>query len=152
MDRRALLNGWNPPQTAFYVHENALRAPIGGPRVMSEQLLHLLFLGTRPQCTIQVVPAAAGARGMTAGSFHIFRYPEDPAVVCVQHETTSEFLEDRSEVANYRRILNRVASVALDDAQSRKFLAMVASDYERQEEAGNERGAHGYERLAQEQL
>jgi transcriptional regulator with XRE-family HTH domain len=152
MGRRTLLNGWSPPQCEFYVHENALRAPIGGPGVMSEQLLHLLFLGNRPHCSVRVVPVSVGGRGMAAGSFHIFRYEEDPPVVCVQHETTSEFLEDRTEVANYRRVLNRVASVALDEAESREFLAMVASEYERQEEAQHGGCAREQSGLAEEQL
>jgi Domain of unknown function (DUF5753) len=134
-----------PAQCTYYIHEAALRAPIGGPRVMHEQMLHLLFLGNRVECAIRVVPFAAGARGMVDGSFQIFGYKEDPPLVFLQHETTSEFLENDEEVASYRRILQRVASVALDGAQSREFLAQVASDYERQEEARHDTG-----RLAQE--
>ncbi len=57
---------------------------------------------------------------MVDGSFQIFGYKEDPPLVYLQHETTSEFLENDEEVASYRRILNRVASVALDGAQSRE--------------------------------
>jgi hypothetical protein len=65
---------------------------------------------------------------------------EDPSVICVQHETTSEFLETEEEVAYYRSILNRVASVALDGARSREFLAMMAGNYERQGDAQDDTG------------
>ncbi len=109
-----------PPQCMFFVHEHALRSPVGGPRVMNEQLLHLLFLGGRRECAIRVVPASAGADGMVCGSFLIFGYKEDPPLVFLEHATTSEFLENDYEVTNYRSILNRVASVALDGAQSRE--------------------------------
>ncbi len=149
MGRAEVLDQRKPPKCVFYIHESALRSRVGDPRVMNEQLLHLLFLGDRVECAIRVVPIAAGARGMTAGSFHIFRYKEDPPVVYVQHETTSEFLENDYEMDAYRNILNRVASVALDGAQSREFLATMASDYERQGDASGN-GALG--RLAQEQL
>jgi transcriptional regulator with XRE-family HTH domain len=152
MERRSLLSGWSPPQCVFYVHENALRAQIGSPSVMNEQLLHLLFLGSRPHCSVRVVPISAGARGLPAGSFHIFRYAEDRPVACVQHEATSEFLEDRIEMATYRRILNRVASVALDEGQSREFLALAASDHERLGETWDGSDARGPGGLAQEQL
>jgi len=145
MRRSAILTKPKPTRCVFYIHENALRAPIGGLRVMSEQLLHLLFMGDSPQCAIRVVPMSARGRGLTAGSFHIFGYNEDPPVVYVQHETTSEFLENDYEMGCYRDILNRVAKVALDGAQSRAWLAALASDYERHGDA-----PYGPEELAQE--
>jgi transcriptional regulator with XRE-family HTH domain len=140
MSRAAVLDKAKPPRFMFYVHENALRAPVGGSSVMHEQLLHLLFLGNRPECAIRVIPVSAGVRGMVAGSFHIFHYKEDPPVVYVQHETTSEFLENEDELASYRNRLNRVASVALDGPQTREWLAMTASDYERQGDAQGDTG------------
>jgi hypothetical protein len=85
---------------------------------------------------------------MVAGSFHIFGYPEGLPVVCVQHETTSEFLESKDELTGYRTVLKRVASVALDDAQSREFISQMASDYERQGAATHEDGVGGAAGLA----
>jgi transcriptional regulator with XRE-family HTH domain len=152
VSRREVLTRRNPAQCTFWVHENVLRAPIGGPQVMSEQMLHLLFLGARPQCSIRVIPVSAGGKGTAAGPFQIFGYPEGLPVVCVQHETTSEFLESRSDLADYRAVLKRVASVALNDAQSREFIVRVASDYERQGAARHDDGAGRPTGLAQEQL
>lgn len=152
LSRRDILTRIYPAQCAFYVHENALRAPVGGPQVMHEQMLHLLFQGDRPQCSIRVVPAAAGVRGMAAGSFQIFGYSEGQSVVSVEHQTTSEFLESREELASYRAVLKRVASVALDEAGSREMIALVASDYERQGVAQYDHGAGRWAGLAQEQL
>jgi transcriptional regulator with XRE-family HTH domain len=140
MSRTTLLARPKPPLCMFFVHENALRSPVGGARVMGEQILHLLFLGNRRECAIRVVPTSAGARGMADGSFQIFGYKADPSLVCVQHETTSEFLETEEEVASYRSVLKRVASVALDGAQSREFLAGLASDFERQGDAQGDTG------------
>jgi transcriptional regulator with XRE-family HTH domain len=145
MSRHAVLTGKQPPRCVFFVHENALRVPVGNLGVMNEQLLHLLFLGDRPECVIRVIPLTAGVCGMAAGSFHIFRYKEDPPVVYLGHETTSEFLENDDEMAHYERILKRIANVALDGPQSREFLATLASDYERQGDA-----RHGTGGLAQE--
>jgi hypothetical protein len=134
-----------PPRCLFLVHENVLRMPVGGPRVMHEQLLHLLFLGNRVECAIRVVPISAGATGAACCSFQLFGYKEDPPMVYLQNETTSEFLENDEEVARYSRILKRVTTVALDGAQSRALIAATASEYERQEEA-----QHDTRRLAQE--
>ena len=77
---------------------------------------------------------------MVGGAFVLFGYKEDPPMVYLEHMTTSEFLENEYEVANYRSILSRVANVALDGAQSRGFLAMLASNYERQGDAEGDTG------------
>jgi len=115
---------------------------------MHEQILHLLFLGDNPACAIRVVPVSAGGRGVVCGGFQVFGFKEDPAVVSVHHATTTEFLETDEEVAFYRRSLNRVATVALDGAQSRQWLAELASSYERQGDAWDDTRVPG--RLAQE--
>jgi hypothetical protein len=148
--RSKIVTAPDSPKCTFFVHENALRTPIGGPRVMNEQLLHMLLLGNRVECAIRVVPLSAGGRGTASGSFQIFGYKEDPPLVCLQHETTSEFLETDEEVARYRRILKRVATVALDGPESREWLADLASAYERQGDGRH--GDHKRGRLAQEQL
>jgi transcriptional regulator with XRE-family HTH domain len=140
LDRSVVVTRPNGPMCSYFIHENVLRTPVGGPDVMSEQILHLLFLGSRPECAIRVVPYSAGGRGLAAGSFQIFGFKEDPPVVCLQHETTSEFLETDAEVARYRRVLKRVTTVALDGSASREFLATVASDFERR---GDARYANG---------
>jgi len=138
----------DPPKCMYFIHENALRMPSGSPRVMHEQILHLLFLGDNPACAIRVVPVSAGGRGVVCGGFQVFGFKEDPAVVSVHHATTTEFLETDEEVAFYRRSLNRVATVALDGAQSRQWLAELASSYERQGDAWDDTRVPG--RLAQE--
>lgn len=130
--RRVVLTRVKPALCTLFVHENAFRMQIGGPRVMANQLLHLVFATGRPQCSIRVVPASAGGRGMAGSSFQIFRYHEDSPMVYVQNETTSEFLEKDKDQKVYQALLNRLASVALNDAQSRAFIADLATQYERQ--------------------
>jgi transcriptional regulator with XRE-family HTH domain len=146
LERRRVILRVDPAQCSLFVHENALRLQVGGPRVMHEQMLHLLFASGRPQCSIRVVPASAGPHGMSSGSFHIFSYVEGTPVVYVAHPTTSEFLESEKDLRAYRAIVNRVASVALTDAQSREFIASMASEYEQQGAAAND------EPLEEEQL
>jgi transcriptional regulator with XRE-family HTH domain len=131
MNRRSILTRPDPALCSFYVHEQALRMLVGGPQVMYEQMLHLLFLTNRPQCSIRVVPVSAGAGGMATGPFVIFNYREGAPVVYVEQQTTCDFLESRKDLVGYRSALNRVASVALDEARSRQLIASLASDYER---------------------
>jgi hypothetical protein len=60
-ERQRLLKRRQPPQFTYFIYEAALRCPVGGNRVMNEQMLHLAFLAGRPQVTIRVVPFSAGS-------------------------------------------------------------------------------------------
>lgn len=148
--RRDVITRYNPAQCTLFVHENALRMPVGGPRVMHEQLLHLLFVSDRPQCSIRVVPVSAGARGVAPGAFITFGYGEDSPVVYLEHQTTSEFLENRTELLAYRTVLDRLATVALTERESREFITWTASGYERQGAADYEDGTGSSGELAEE--
>lgn len=130
--RRQALTRPNPAQCTFLIHENALHLPVGTPKVMRDQLLHLLFSDGRPQCAIRVIPIAAGPLGIVSGSFSIFGYPENSPLVYLEHQTTSEFLETPRELAAYRALAKRLASVALSEAESRARVAWMASGYEKQ--------------------
>lgn len=140
MSRRDVLTRINPVQCATFIHENALRASVGSARIMTEQMLQLIFAGGRPQCSIRVVPAAAGTRGLVEGSFHIFGYTDGSPVVYLQHATTCEFLENVPDLKTYRSLLNRIATVALSEARSRDFITWLASEYEQQGAAKHEDG------------
>lgn len=148
MSRHDVLTRYQPARCTFLVHENALRMTVGGPQVMLEQLLHILFICDRPQCSIRVIPASTGARGMAPGAFQIFSYAEDPPVVYLDHQTTAEFLENGRDLLAYRSLLNRLATVALDEAQSRSMIAWAASELE--QGAAHDVGAGGLPRLAEE--
>jgi transcriptional regulator with XRE-family HTH domain len=150
MGRRDILTRYNPAQCTLWVHENALRSMVGGPQVMAEQMLHLLFASSRPQCSIRVIPTLVGCRGLSNGSFEIFRYAEDSPVVYVEHEITSEFLENGEALLAYQAILDRVASVALTETASRAFIGSMASEYERRGATQDEDGAGRSPGLAQE--
>lgn len=143
MSRREPLTRYNPALCTFLVHEHALRMQVGAPKVMVEQLLHLVFSTGRPQCSIRVVPASAGSRGVAPGSFQIFSFPEDNPVIYQEHQTTGEFLENRQDLDVFRTVLRRLATVALDEAQSTQWMADLATDFER-------RGAAEHEGVAEE--
>lgn len=133
MQRQALLRRGHPLQVFFYVHENALRMPVGSDRIMHEQLLHLLLVCGAPPCTVRVIQARVGARTGAIGPFIWFGHPEHNPVIYTEHLTSSLFLEGRENVVAYRQMLDRLNVLALDEEQSREFLATLASEYDRPE-------------------
>jgi transcriptional regulator with XRE-family HTH domain len=135
MERQRRMRRRRSPIITFFVHENALRMPVGNEQIMHEQILHLLLTCAAPPYQLKVVPASVGAQIGTNGPFIWTAHKEHNPVVYVEHLTTSLFLEDRDEVLAYRHLLSRLSNLALDERQSREFLANLASEYEREEGA-----------------
>lgn len=133
MDRQRLMGRQRPPQMTFYIHENALRMKVGTWPTMHEQLLHLLLISAAPHCQVRVVPRSAAAGVGTFGGFTWMGHREHNPVIYVGHLTTSLFLETREDGLAYRRILDQLNVVALDEGQSRECLANLASEYDREE-------------------
>jgi hypothetical protein len=99
---------------------------------MHEQMLHLLLACATPPYHLRVVLASVGARTGATGSFIWTAHKNHNPVIYVEHLTTSLFLEGRDEVLAYARRLDRLSDVALDEGQSREFLAGLASEYDRE--------------------
>ncbi len=125
--RQSLFSRHRPPSFTFYLHESALRTPVGGPTVMAEQLRHLHRMSARSYLTLRVVPFALGAHAATAGAFTLMEFPGFKPVAYLESETSSLFLEKPEEIQAYRRILVALADTALSEGQSRDLIAALAT-------------------------
>jgi hypothetical protein len=141
---RQNLLGRSDRMFTFYVHEFALRLPVGGAPVMSEQLHKLLRMSVRPNLTLRVVPASLGAHAATAGSFHVLEFNQIPPIVYLDSETSGLFLELPIEIRAYKRILTALDATALPEGQSREFIRNLAVELYADRE--------DHDDLAQEQL
>lgn len=133
--RQKLLRRPDSPRFTFFLQEHALRSMVGDMRIMHEQVMHLVLSSSLERCEIRVIPRSTCPAGIFGGSFRIMRYDEHRPVVYVENLTASLFLEDRDDLLVYRDVVRRVADMALDAGQSREWLATLASDYDRVEDA-----------------
>jgi transcriptional regulator with XRE-family HTH domain len=124
--RQSLFGRKPAVQFTFFIHEFALRLPVGGTEIMSEQLHHLLRMSVRTYIAIRVVPTAVGGHPGIAGQFELMEFAEFKPVVYLDSETSSLFLEEPAEIAAYRRILSGLAGVALDEGESKEMIASLA--------------------------
>ncbi|OZM73838.1 transcriptional regulator [Amycolatopsis antarctica] len=131
MDRQTLLRRRWPPRFTYLIYEPALRCPLGGDRVMHEQMLHLVFLSSRPQMTIRVVRLSDGARAAHGQQFALMEYADHGPVLYAENTFAGMFVENREDVETSRAFLDGIAGDALNEGQSREFLAALASDYDR---------------------
>ncbi|GAB3482912.1 helix-turn-helix domain-containing protein [Amycolatopsis cihanbeyliensis] len=149
--RQHVLKRARSPWCKFFLHERALRAVVGGPEVMHEQLVSLLLVDSWPRCSIRVVPDAAGPYGIVGGAFKVMGYAEHPPVTYVDSWAAGLFLEEPEDVAMYREILARLDRDALDAGQSREWLAWLASEYDQMEAGRHDHPRARRADLAQEQ-
>lgn len=103
MTRQHLLTQPNPPRLWAVMDEAVLRRPIGGSRVMHDQLHALAHAATRPNVHLQIMPFGAGGHAAAGGAFTILRFPDEdlPDVVYLEHLTDARFLTKRDEVERY---------------------------------------------------
>jgi transcriptional regulator with XRE-family HTH domain len=100
----------SPPHFWAVLDEAALHRPIGGNKVMREQIEHLLELTTLPNVTLQVMPFRFGGHAGDSGAFTILRFPEPelPDVVYVEQMVSAYYLDKREYVERYASTMDRL--------------------------------------------
>jgi len=122
--RQELLEGASGPKVWAAVDEAALRRPIGGAAVRTQQLRHLLEITDRPNVTLQLVPFDLGGHAAAGGPFTILRFPgpDLPDVVYLEQLTSALYLDRRADTDHYMAVMDRLCAAADSPEQTRRFL------------------------------
>jgi transcriptional regulator with XRE-family HTH domain len=113
------------PQLTFYIPEAVLHTPIGGPKVINDQLMHLALVAGDHRCAIHITPDRS-----TGDPVELITYTDCPPVAYIETATTSLFLEDPPSIHIYRTFLEHLADTALDRHTSRDLILTLADKYE----------------------
>jgi hypothetical protein len=110
--------------------ETVLRRPIGGQRVMREQLAYLIEAIQLPKVTIQVIPFAAGWHPALYGMFNIYRFParELPDVVYSESLTGAYYLNKPDEAVRYIEALDQMCAQAASPEQTTAILRDIMKE------------------------
>jgi hypothetical protein len=127
LGRQEIFNRRNPPRSRFFIDEYALRRTGPGHEIMSEQLHHLLRMSVRPYVQIRVVLDSVGFHA-GGRSFHMIESTELRPVVHIEDQTSSLFLERKATTTAYCRISGALNEVALNEDESRDWIARRARD------------------------
>ncbi|WP_432026621.1 helix-turn-helix domain-containing protein [Streptomyces sp. 1222.5] len=79
--RQRVFEKEEPPVFWAVLSEAALYLEIGGRETMRGQLAHLLAFEDNPRINVQILPFSAGAHAGSQGSFDVYRFADDPAIV-----------------------------------------------------------------------
>ncbi|WP_067574086.1 helix-turn-helix domain-containing protein [Nocardia acidivorans] len=117
--------------------QSGLLDQIGGGAVMSDQLERLAELAARPNVSIRVVPFGAPRHlGLRVGSFAMLEFPRlpatgmiEPPVIYIEGYTGDLYLEQESDVTQFRDAFAEISRVALDRDTTRRLLLSMAKEH-----------------------
>jgi hypothetical protein len=124
LERQGILAAQNAPMLVVVMDEGVLRRPVGGPKVMHDQLAHLLDIADRPQVVIQIVPFDAGAYTGLAGPFVIATF-DDGEAVYVDSALSGDVVERPDDIATIKRLWESLRAEALPRKKSIELMAKV---------------------------
>lgn len=114
----------------FFIEEQALRRPVGGPAAMREQLDHLLNRTRWKRIAIRVVPTNVGAHYGLIGGFVLFNNPQNQPVVYTDMAVANVFFENPADIRTYEEIIKSLDRVALGEEESRLLISKVREDFD----------------------
>jgi hypothetical protein len=121
--QRILDREFGPPQLCVFLAEYALARTRADDAAMSEQAHHLLELAEQAKVSIRIVPDD-GVRDI--GPFTLLEFAAHQPAICIEHLTTTAFLERPETIATYRTAITGLDHAALDDASSRARITDIA--------------------------
>lgn len=118
--------------------EAVLRRPVGGTDAMVEQFDHLHTMAQRPNVDIQILRFATGAHAAGSGGHFLVLGRDDEGdplggmnVVYLELHKRGLYLDDPSEVQNYRLMFDYLRSQAADTSLSLGLLAAARQELTR---------------------
>ena len=130
MRRQAVLDGDKPLRFTVVIDESALRRPIGGPKVMHEQLLHLKeIMLTSSTIQLYLLPYARPIWAALDGSFTIMGFADRSDVVYYEGPGSSQVIEDSQEAADCATRFHILMGEALTSGETLAMIMSALEDY-----------------------
>lgn len=128
--RAEIFEAQEAPEYWAVLCESSLQCMVGGPKVMKEQLQHLLDLAGRQNITIQVLPNSAGAHPSMVNPFLLLRFSIAPhyGVAYMDYLTGSIYRDEPDEVELYDRAFRHLIKNAITEKASKDLIGRIAKD------------------------
>ncbi|MET8994716.1 helix-turn-helix transcriptional regulator [Amycolatopsis sp. NPDC004169] len=123
MRRQKMFSRPDAPRVWMVLDESVLHRPIGGMKVLKQQIEYLLEMSALPHVSIQILPfSRSGLSAEHAFSLLRFGEPELPNIAYVEYMTGAHYIEKREEIEKYSRALDMLAVDAETPERSRAML------------------------------
>jgi hypothetical protein len=135
MARQRIFDRPLPPEGRFFVLESVLHHVVGGPQVMYEQMLQLLFRGG-----VRLVTLVGQLPRTLTAAFTFMTFTEHDPVAYAETGPISVFSDESTTTERFRQACADLDRVALSEEQSRSVFAEWADRYDRLREEQRETG------------
>ncbi|HSZ47681.1 MAG TPA: helix-turn-helix transcriptional regulator [Streptosporangiaceae bacterium] len=131
--RQQVLTRDNPLCLSVVIDESALLRGPADPRVMRDQMEHLVEVSALPNVTIHVLPIS-GSLAIIQPSFVVLEFGDSeigsadnlPDVAYAEHLVTNLYFEEEDDTYHYKEAYGHLAAAALSEADSTAMFAELA--------------------------
>ncbi|MCS7478171.1 helix-turn-helix domain-containing protein [Umezawaea endophytica] len=117
----------DPVHLIALIGEAAVKNPIGSDDEHQHQLHHLLKMAGLPNVSIRLVPSGIGWHPGLMGPFIKFDFPQDPAIVHLEHHRSGVFLYDEADVEAYAVAADQIRALALSEEDTASTIAKLVN-------------------------
>ncbi|MFG3099057.1 helix-turn-helix domain-containing protein [Streptomyces sp. NPDC048182] len=126
--RQGILEKEESPVFWAVISEAALAQEIGNPEIMRDQLGRLLSFEADPRINVQVLPFSVGVHAGLQGSFDLYRFPSDPAIVYTEGYGTGHSTANPDSVADGSLRYDHLQAAALSLKDSAELIRRVMEE------------------------
>lgn len=130
MKRQEILHQRAAVQLRAFVDEAVFFRPIGGPRVMAEQMQHLLKISEADNVEIRVLARSIGAHAGMSGAFLLFEFDRSRPVVYIEARRSGAFIDGPEDVGLFLGSVETLEAQASDADASRAIILSYLQKYE----------------------
>lgn len=127
----------SPPRVWFYLDEAAVRRVIGSPRLMVDQIEHILETADKPHVEVGIIPFDVGVHPGLRGPLVLYGLQDAHGGYVVYQEswTGGAFTREEPVVDQTRAVFGKLATVALPAKESAAFLRRALAEFRTKAEA-----------------
>jgi transcriptional regulator with XRE-family HTH domain len=103
---------------------------VGGPKIMREQLEHIVELARSPHITVAILPFDAGEHPSIGSAFTLLRFADAESMNCVylEHHLGALYIERPADIRRYSAMFEQLAASALNPDESLRLVTTLASE------------------------
>lgn len=128
--RREIITRRDPVHFTALIGEAIFHDRVGSSEIMVEQCRFLVELAARPNVVIHIVPQGIGWNPGWAGPFVLYEFPDASPVVHFEHLSSGAFVSAEHDVDVYRKAIERLRTIAMDEPASIAFIGEAVNKME----------------------
>lgn len=129
LERSKILSDPVSPVVWALLDEAALRRPIGGPEIMTEQINHVVHLAEARRVRVHVLPFRLGLHPLLQGVLTLMWFDDQPAVAYTEGLRMGKLIDSPAVVEQLQGAYDLALSDALPLRESLAYLKAAAEDF-----------------------